>query len=112
MVRVRRFASIEIRQSILYSIGETVSETEDTIPVIWVSGRGGWYEIKPSDRYREMYSKMCEGVTLYYTIMDIYISHGIKKLRIQGKKHELDNVLLKVRTYPIKKQEIYPTNSL
>jgi hypothetical protein len=58
-------AHIEITESWSYSIGSG--------PVsLWVSGQGGWYEIKPAQQYRHVYNKMCQGISLYYTVMEIY----------------------------------------
>lgn len=74
-MRVRQSVPIEVRQSISYSIGEA----EDGQPLIWVSGKGGWYEIFPSPTYLPIYNKMCEAAMLYYRIMDIYKTQKPKK---------------------------------
>ncbi|KAH7008218.1 hypothetical protein EDB80DRAFT_715908 [Ilyonectria destructans] len=75
IMRVRQSVPIEVRQSISYSIGEA----EDGQPLIWVSGKGGWYEIFPSPTYLPIYNKMCEAAMLYYRIMDIYKTQKPKK---------------------------------
>lgn len=75
IARVRRSTEIEIRHSISYSIGLT----EGGQPIIWVSGKAGWYEIMPSASYLPIYNKMCEAATLYYSIMDIYRTEPPKK---------------------------------
>jgi len=76
-MRVRSSTPIEIRQCITYSIGES----PDGSPIIWVSGKGGWYEINPAPRYREIHRKMCEATTLYYTLQDIYSEEPPKKTK-------------------------------
>ncbi|KAH7318558.1 hypothetical protein B0I35DRAFT_432383 [Stachybotrys elegans] len=77
IMRVRSSIPIEIRPCISYSIGE--SDDSHPRPLIWVSGRGGWYEIDPAPEYRPIYDKMCEATTLYYNTIDIYNSIGPKK---------------------------------
>ncbi|GJN85926.1 hypothetical protein PLIIFM63780_009501 [Purpureocillium lilacinum] len=77
IMRVRSSTPIEIRQCITYSIGES----PDGSPIIWVSGKGGWYEINPAPRYREIHRKMCEATTLYYTLQDIYSEEPPKKTK-------------------------------
>ncbi|KAL6822197.1 hypothetical protein V8C40DRAFT_248831 [Trichoderma camerunense] len=69
IMRVKASTPIEIRHCIAYSIGE-----DDGRPVVWVLGRGGWYEINPSDAYRPIFNKMCEATTMYYSLVDIYSS--------------------------------------
>ncbi|KAI5461284.1 hypothetical protein BGZ63DRAFT_486843 [Mariannaea sp. PMI_226] len=81
IMKVRHSMPIEIRQSISYSIGEA----EDGQPLLWVSGKGGWYEIVPSDSYLPIYNKTCEAATLYYRIMDIIKSEGPKRQK-KGKR--------------------------
>ncbi|KAH6892218.1 hypothetical protein B0T10DRAFT_457933 [Thelonectria olida] len=82
-MRLRHSTPIEIRQSISYSIGLA----ENNQPLIWVSGKAGWYEIVPSASYLQIYNKMCEAATLYYTIMSIYEveNNSAKKLK-KGKR--------------------------
>ncbi|KAG5989251.1 hypothetical protein E4U43_004535 [Claviceps pusilla] len=75
IMRVRTSTPLEIRRSMLYSIGES----EDGRPLIWVSGQGGWYEIDPCRAYKPMYNKMCEATTMYYTLLDIYTENPPKK---------------------------------
>ncbi|KAF7549041.1 hypothetical protein G7Z17_g6643 [Cylindrodendrum hubeiense] len=60
-------------------------EAEDGQPLIWVSGKGGWYEIFPSPTYLPIYNKMCEAAVLYYRIMDIYKTQKPKKPK-KGKR--------------------------
>ncbi|KAL6795838.1 hypothetical protein GGI42DRAFT_363220 [Trichoderma sp. SZMC 28013] len=74
IMRVRASTPIEIRHCIAYSIGE-----DDGRPVVWVLGRGGWYEINPSDAYRPIFNKMCEATTMYYSLVDIYSSGKFSK---------------------------------
>lgn len=73
-MRVKASTPIEIRHCIAYSIGE-----DDGRPVVWVLGRGGWYEINPSDAYRPIFNKMCEATTMYYSLVDIYSSGKFSK---------------------------------
>ncbi|RDA88349.1 hypothetical protein CP532_5633 [Ophiocordyceps camponoti-leonardi (nom. inval.)] len=78
ITRVRKSTPLEIRHSHLFAIGES----DDRSPLIWVSGRGGWYEISPSAAYGPIYRKMCEATTFYYHMVDIYdASKTLKKTK-------------------------------
>ncbi|KAL6854185.1 hypothetical protein J3F83DRAFT_488695 [Trichoderma novae-zelandiae] len=85
VTRVRASTPIEIRHCISYSIGE-----DDTRPVVWVLGRGGWYEINPSEAYRPIFNKMCEATTMYYSLMDIYTSEKFSKTPATANSNLLD----------------------
>ncbi|RDA95764.1 hypothetical protein CP533_5130 [Ophiocordyceps camponoti-saundersi (nom. inval.)] len=74
--RIRKSTPLEIRYSTSFAIGES----DDRSPLIWVSGRGGWYEISPSTAYGPMYRKMCEATTFYFHMLDLYdSSKALKK---------------------------------
>ncbi|KJZ74198.1 hypothetical protein HIM_06429 [Hirsutella minnesotensis 3608] len=95
IMRAGKATRLEIRQCVSYSIGEAA----DGSPIIWVSGRGGWYEINPSAAYRFTYRKMCEATKLYYNLLDIYSTLRPPK---KSKKHknadpmdELSSIFLK-----------------
>ncbi|KAI3400841.1 hypothetical protein diail_1530 [Diaporthe ilicicola] len=53
---------------------------------VWASGKAGWYEINPAPEYQSMYDYMCEGITLYYKIIDAYdsLAHNLPK----GKRYK------------------------
>jgi hypothetical protein len=79
--RVRSPVPIEILQSQRYSIGETeggrpdggkTTDDNPLMPVLWVSGQGGWFEIHPAPEYLHIYREMCDAIKLWYTIYDIY----------------------------------------
>lgn len=82
--RVRSSTPIEIDACVSYAIGE--SGDEHPRPLIWVSGRGGWYEIEPAPEYCQIYNKMCEATTMYYIMIDIYNSGGRRKTAKKSKK--------------------------
>ncbi|KAF4469733.1 hypothetical protein FALBO_3379 [Fusarium albosuccineum] len=84
IMRVRNSIPLEIRRSTRYSIGEA----EGGQAIIWVLGKGSWYEINPSPAYLPIYNKMCEAVVLYYRIMDIYKAKKPKKAK-KGKKDQM-----------------------
>lgn len=68
-------------------------------PAVWASGSAGWYEINPSDEYRPMHECMCEGITLYYKVMDAYAAMGDalpKGRKFKAWQTPIDRVLLKV----------------
>ena len=95
IMKVRGSIPIEIRKSAIYSIGEA----EDGRPLIWVSGAGGWYEINPSASYKRMYTTICEAITMYYTVVDIYEKSRPrkgKKSKPQATMDELGQVFQKV----------------
>ncbi|KAG6022684.1 hypothetical protein E4U19_004827 [Claviceps sp. Clav32 group G5] len=77
IMRARPSTPLEIRSSVLYSIGES----DDGRPLIWVSGQGGWYEIDPCRAYKPIYAKMCEATTMYYTLLDIYTEQSSGKAK-------------------------------
>ncbi|KAL7936731.1 hypothetical protein V8C35DRAFT_332941 [Trichoderma chlorosporum] len=85
IMRVRASTPIEIRHCIAYSIGE-----DDSRPVVWVLGRGGWYEINPSDAYRPIFNKMCEATTMYYSLVDIYTSGKFSKPPVASSSNILE----------------------
>ncbi|KAM5342530.1 hypothetical protein ACJ41O_013496 [Fusarium nematophilum] len=87
IMKVRQSVPIEVRKCIKYSIGET----EDSQPIIWVEGRGAWYEINPSPAYLPIYNKMCEAAILYYRIMDIYKAQKSKKSK-KGKPNTMNEL--------------------
>lgn len=89
-MRVRKPVPIEIR-----CVSHSIGETEDKSPLVWLGGRGGWYEINPAESYRPMYSKMCQAITMYYAIFDILSSPKYKKKK---GKVEVDELLFEVRT--------------
>ncbi|KFA78502.1 hypothetical protein S40288_01510 [Stachybotrys chartarum IBT 40288] len=82
--RVRSSTPIEIDACVSYAIGE--SGDDHPRPLIWVSGRGGWYEIEPAPEYCQIYNKMCEATTMYYIMIDIYNSGGRRKTAKKSKK--------------------------
>lgn len=89
-----RSGYIEIQKSWSYSIGY------GPYPVVWASGEAGWFEINPAPQYRAMYDKMCQGITLYYMVMDVY--ETARDLRKRKKKLShgaipLEDIFLQVR---------------
>ncbi|KAF4512918.1 hypothetical protein G6O67_000247 [Ophiocordyceps sinensis] len=92
IMRVRKSIPLEIRQCTSYSIGES----PDGGPLIWVSGRGGWYEINPSPAYRATHRKMCEATTLYYNMVDIYNSRRAPKKTKKQKQSALMDELASI----------------
>lgn len=87
-----RSAYIEIPLSHSYSIGY------GPWPAVWASGKAGWYEISPAPEYEAMYDFVCEGITLYYKVIDVYPGPDDKLPK--AKKHKayqlpIEKVLLK-----------------
>ncbi|KAG8163472.1 hypothetical protein KVR01_006769 [Diaporthe batatas] len=88
----RNTARIEVPACWGYSIGY------GPWPAVWACGEAGWYEINPSKEYRDMHDYMCEGITLYYKVMDAYVS--LSETAPKGKKYRawqtpIEKVLLK-----------------
>ncbi|EGR52547.1 uncharacterized protein TRIREDRAFT_74397 [Trichoderma reesei QM6a] len=83
--RPRASTPIEIRHCISYSIGE-----DEARPVVWVLGRGGWYEINPSEAYRPIFNKMCEATTMYYSLVDIYTSEKFRRTPVRAHANSLE----------------------
>ncbi|PHH65011.1 hypothetical protein CDD81_3648 [Ophiocordyceps australis] len=87
ITKVRSSTPLEIRECKAFSIGQQ----DNGSPVIWVSGRGGWYEINPSPAYRAVYRKICEATTFYYDLVDIYNSRPLSK---KPNKHLKESALI------------------
>ncbi|ROW02000.1 hypothetical protein VMCG_05651 [Cytospora schulzeri] len=87
-------AYIEIPLSHSYSIGY------GPWPAVWASGTAGWYEIAPAPEYEAMYETVCEGITLYYKVMDVYQQYDklSKAKRHKAYQMPIERLLLKVRT--------------
>ena len=88
-------AYIEIETSHSYSIGYGPH------PVAWLSGEAGWFQINPSERYKATYDAICDAITFYYHVMDIYADKagykGIKRRRKLFKKLDVNEVFYLVR---------------
>ncbi|CAN8095986.1 unnamed protein product [Discula destructiva] len=65
----QKSAYIEISSSKMYSVGWK-NEAEEA--VVWSAGKSGWFEICPAAEYRGMHETVCEGITLYYLLQEIY----------------------------------------
>ncbi|KAI0381873.1 hypothetical protein F5Y04DRAFT_254546 [Hypomontagnella monticulosa] len=92
---------IQIQNSLSFSIG--LKEDGLPMPVLWASGGAGWYEIVPSDTYKNIHDIMFQGISLHYAILDEYEA-ALKKLHEKKKnknkllsdvKLPLDDVLFK-----------------
>ena len=88
-------AYIEIRASHSYSIGY------GPYAVVWISGEAGWFEINPSPRYKPVYDTICDAITLYYQLIDIYniqtrTGMGNRERRKLFKKLDLNEVFYQV----------------
>lgn len=79
-------AYIEIATSVNYSIGY------GPWPVVWAGGQAGWFELNPAAEYAAMYDSICEGISFYYLVMEVYLS-AYKKAP-KSKKAKLPNVPL------------------
>jgi len=66
-----RSTYIEVSDSFRYAIGYG----EDMRPACWVSGKAGWYEIRPAPAYEAMYLEICEATMLYYEALGVYEDH-------------------------------------
>ncbi|KAK4899361.1 hypothetical protein LTR27_003094 [Elasticomyces elasticus] len=63
-----RTASIEITEVRSFAYGQF----DDGTIGLWASGRAGWFRLKPSRAYREVYNGMIEGIGMLYFIADAY----------------------------------------
>ncbi|KAI2641648.1 hypothetical protein GGS26DRAFT_536271 [Hypomontagnella submonticulosa] len=92
---------IQIQNTLSFSIG--LKEDGLPMPVLWASGGAGWYEIVPSDTYKNICDIMFQGISLHYAILDQYEAaleklHEKKKNRnktLADVKLSLDDVLFK-----------------
>ncbi|KAH6840812.1 hypothetical protein B0I37DRAFT_438240 [Chaetomium sp. MPI-CAGE-AT-0009] len=85
-------AYIEIPHSDRYSIG-------DGPLVLWVSGAAGWFEIRPSPEYQQMYDQVREAITLYYSAFEVYEAYvgacANKKKARRPRPPSLDDIFLR-----------------
>ncbi|KAI1798952.1 hypothetical protein F4811DRAFT_546288 [Daldinia bambusicola] len=92
---------IQLQDTVSFSIG--LKEDKPPMPVLWASGRAGWYEIVPSDTYKDICNIMFQGISLHYAILDQYeaaleILHKKKKNRnktLSDVKLDLNYILIK-----------------
>ncbi|KAK6951854.1 hypothetical protein Daesc_006379 [Daldinia eschscholtzii] len=92
---------IQLQDTVSFSIG--LKEDRPPMPVLWASGGAGWYEIVPSDTYKEICNTMFQGISLHYAILDQYEAaldklHKTKKNRnktLSDVKLDLNHVLIK-----------------
>lgn len=63
-----RLDAIEIRDVKSFAYGQY----SDGAFAIWAAGKAGWYTLKPSRAYRQMYTEMVEAVKMLYFIADAY----------------------------------------
>ncbi|KAI9816846.1 MAG: hypothetical protein M1827_001491 [Pycnora praestabilis] len=52
---------------------------EDGEVGIWAAGRAGWFEVKPSRKYKRIYNDMVEAIDLLYFLADTYRKTANKK---------------------------------
>ncbi|KAI0119351.1 hypothetical protein F4814DRAFT_236617 [Daldinia grandis] len=92
---------IQLQDTLSFSIG--LKEDRPPMPVLWASGGAGWYEIVPSDTYKDICNTMFQGISLHYAILDQYET-ALEKLQrtkknrnktISDVKLVLDDVLIK-----------------
>jgi membrane-associated protease RseP (regulator of RpoE activity) len=64
---------------------------------LWAEGNAGWFEIKPSADYQKMYTKIAQGVEIYFGIVQVY--EDLKKSTKKGwqKALTVEEVLARVR---------------
>lgn len=74
---------------------ETFSIADEPV-IIWALGFSGWLEIRPSEKFQRMYSKMVEAVSIYFFIRDLHEKQRHKK---KAKTLSLEKVLLKVGSH-------------
>lgn len=91
-------AYIEIAASVNYSIG--IGPSPLAVPVVWAGGQAGWFELNPAPEYAAMHDIICEGISFYYSVMDVY--HAAYEKTSKGKKGKpnvpLEKVLFEVGT--------------
>ncbi|KAL9106558.1 MAG: hypothetical protein Q9227_008404 [Pyrenula ochraceoflavens] len=50
----------------------TVGRGKKQKHVLWAFGKTGWFELRPSEKYRSVYDEMMQGVKLFYFMCDQY----------------------------------------
>ncbi|KAF2196266.1 hypothetical protein GQ43DRAFT_445286 [Delitschia confertaspora ATCC 74209] len=65
---------IEIKDVTRFSYGQTT----DGGTVLWALGKAGWFELRPSPAYKEIFEEMEEAVQALYFVTDIYAESKLK----------------------------------
>lgn len=66
---------------------------------MWAAGRAGWFELNPATEYAPMYDTICEGISLYYLILEVYVKayeRAPKAKKLKSLNMPLERVLFKV----------------
>lgn len=63
-----RAQPIEVTGVTQFSYGQYEDGTLD----IWAAGQAGWYTVKPSRVYKDIYTDMVQAVQLLYFVADAY----------------------------------------
>lgn len=64
----KRADAVEVTPVKLFAYGQY----SDGSVALWAAGRAGWFALKPSRAYREVYEGMVEAVKLLYFVADVY----------------------------------------
>ncbi|KAI0166846.1 hypothetical protein GGR52DRAFT_77104 [Hypoxylon sp. FL1284] len=73
---------IQIQSTVSFSIGLKVDDPR--MPVLWASGGAGWFEIVPSEAYRDTCDAMFQGICLHFAVLDSY-EDALEKLQRKKK---------------------------
>ncbi|KAI8961549.1 hypothetical protein F5Y11DRAFT_223376 [Daldinia sp. FL1419] len=93
---------IQLQDTLSFSIG--LKEDNPPMPVLWASGGAGWYEIVPSDTYKDICNTMFQGISLHYAILDQYEAalEMLQRAKKHYKQKTLSDVKLDLNTVLIK----------
>lgn len=97
-MKVKESMPIEIPKCTRYSVGEAegppgVDPRRTSLdPVLWLCGRGAWYEIRPSAAYLAHFREICDTIRLYYSIFDYYDNPKTYKNRASKSADDLEKL--------------------
>ncbi|KAI1425861.1 hypothetical protein F5Y12DRAFT_322797 [Xylaria sp. FL1777] len=74
---------IQIESSEAFSVG--AKDDGLSAPVVWASGKAGWFEIVPASCYQRICDEMFQAVRLHYSLLDQYEA-ALEKLQKSRKK--------------------------
>ncbi|KAI1149889.1 hypothetical protein F4825DRAFT_428683 [Nemania diffusa] len=78
-----RALRIQIEASHAFSVG--AKDDSLSVPVVWASGKAGWFEIAPAQPYQRICDEMFQGVCLHYSLLDQYET-ALEKMQKSKKK--------------------------
>ncbi|KAI0427340.1 hypothetical protein F5Y09DRAFT_316642 [Xylaria sp. FL1042] len=85
-MKAKKTLWIQIEASQSFSVG--AKDDSLSAPVVWASGKAGWFEIVPAPCYQRICDEMFQAVRLHYSLLDQY-EEALEKLQKSRKKKKV-----------------------